>query len=295
MKTYRAYGLNIDSEIALTELPLVEGEPDIVIRNAKFTDPWDSDPEHDLDFHQTPEGILLSWNQYGRFLIRAGREILVEPAVGVDDTYIRHLLFGPVLSVLNYQRGLFIFHASGVVLPSGGAVFMADAGYGKSTQAEALVRRGHSLITDDVLLMKLEHEKIWAMPGVPFLKLWPETISLLGEDPNKYPTVKTSLPKRTLNKIDIAVQQPVALKAVFILEFGEKIEIKRLAPMEALQQIMPHWYGVLYEGELLPILGLERHFRDCTTVVQNLPVYRLTRPESLDFMPAICEAVECTV
>jgi hypothetical protein len=56
-----------------------------------------------------------------------------------------------------------------------------------------------------------------------------------------------------------------------------------------------YWNGMLFQGELSPILGFERQFRDCTTLVQNIPVHRLMRPASLDLLPVICEAVECSI
>jgi hypothetical protein len=294
LKTYRAYGLNIQSEIPLPELPCILEEPEVCIREGKIEEAWNR-TKRVRDFIKTSDGVLLSWRRLGRFLIRDGSEVLVELVPGADKMLVRHLILGPVLGVLNFQRGIMFFHASAVALPTGGVAFMASKGHGKSTQAAAFVRRGHALITDDLLLLKEGQNRIWAVPGVPFIKLWPKTLALMGEDPCDHSWLNIIQRKQTLNKEDFFVKNTVAMQAVYLLEDGPQVEIKRLSSKDALIQLMPHWYGALFQGELLSILGLERHFRDCTAIVKNLPVYRLRRPISFDFLPAICEAIECSV
>lgn len=293
---YYAYGLNIQSEIHFPELPPACGAVDVTIHFAGLPEPWDDLARGERFFRRSGGGVLLSWPRFARFLVRGGNEIICELAPGSsDDSVIRHLLMGPVLSILNYQRGVAIFHASAVALPAGGAAFMANAGHGKSTQAAAMVKRGFPLITDDLLLLKVAQQQVDVMPGVPYLKLWPPSLEMIGEDPASLPQVKINLEKRTLSMGSAFVSSPVPLKAVFILDLGESLEIRPLQKKEALRRIMPHWYGVLFQGELLPVLGLERHFIDCTAIVDRIPVYLLKRPVSLDLLPEICQAVECLV
>lgn len=293
---YYAYGLNIQSEVPFPELPASRGAFDVTIRAAALPATWDEPSQGERFFKKTAEGVLLTWTRYARFLVRDGCEIICEPAPGSSDaSVIRHLLMGPVFSILNYQRGVAIFHASAVALAAGGAAFMAWAGYGKSTQAAAMVKRGAPLITDDLLLLDVATDSVTALPGVPYLKLWPPSMTMLGEDPAAYPQVKTNLDKRTLGMGTTFVTDPVPLKSIFILDYGPTIEIQRLQKKDALRRIMPHWYGALFKGELLPVLGLERHFVDCTSIVDRIPVYLLKRPISLDLIPEVCQAVECYV
>src|SRR3989454_2089338 len=53
------------------------------------------------------------------FRSREGREIVVEPAPGVDAGTLRLFLLGPVRAVLLHQRGFLVLHASAVVLDGG--------------------------------------------------------------------------------------------------------------------------------------------------------------------------------
>lgn len=296
MPSYSAYGLTFSSELELPDLPLSGGEAQAAVRLGviEVSQPA-ARAGGERFFQKLPQSILLCWRDYARFLVTGGREILVEPVDDAPGSVIRHLLMGPVFSVLNFQRGMAIFHASAVALPEGAAAFMGGKGHGKSTQAAALVQAGGQLITDDLLALQPRQTELWAAPGVPFLKLWPEAVAHLGGDPASLPLVKDNLEKRTLPLQNAFTTQPVALSAVFLLELGQQVEIERISTREALRRILPHWYGSLFDGELLPVLGMERQFWDCTTLVQRLPVYSLKRPIALERLPEICQAVRCVL
>ncbi len=297
MNRYTLYGLSIQSDIVFHDLMPAnyEGEVQVFVRYGKIAEIRASDVQAERVFRQTPAGILLTWRDYGSFLISQGCNVLVQPALGAQESVISHLLIGPVFSVLTFQRSMAIFHASAVALSAGSVAFMAAKGYGKSTQAAAFLQRGGSLVTDDLLVLQVAKDLVWAAPGVPFLKLWPEAITHLGSDPATHPLVKDNMLKRTTNQSAVFVTQPTALRAVFLLDHGLEMEIKQLSKHEALRNILPHWYGALFDGDLLPILGIERQFLDCTTLVERVPTYRLKRPVALDGLSAICQAIECVL
>lgn len=269
---------------------------DIVLRCAAIAEAWDDPTPEGRTFRQTDSGILLTWHDFARFLVRDGSEVTVEIAPGNRDmSIVRHLILGPVCGVLNYQRGLAIFHASAVALAEGGVAFMGDKGFGKSTQAAAFTQRGGTLITDDLLALRPEGRQLWAMPGVPFLKLWPESVAMLGQDPQSLPQVKDNLEKRALNMGDAVIQSPVPLRAIVLLGHGTEVSLERLPPRSAFLRLLPNWYGAIWGGEFLKILGLERQFRDCAAAVDILPVYLLRRPVDMDRIPSICQAIECII
>lgn len=295
MPTYTAYGLTFISDLELPELPVSVDEAQVQVRCEAVAYSGEDYSPSGRSFHKTADGVLLDWRDYARFLVRQGREILVEPVPGAHASVVRHLLLGPVFSVLNFQRGMSIFHASAVALPAGGIAFMGGKGYGKSTQAAALVQQGGRLITDDLLLLQPNGEQLWAAPGVPFLKLWPEAVAHLGGDPGSLPLVKENLEKRTLALHGQFTTQPVPLSALFLLDHGPEVEIQRCSTGEALRRILPNWYGSLFDGELLPLFGAERQFWDCTSLVQRVPVYLLKRPIALDRLPEICQVIQCVL
>ena len=292
MKSYSAYGLAIRSEIPLPDLPSTEGECDVIVRCGPGIAASLDSASPGRSFRAIAQGVELTWSEFASFQIIRGNEIVVNPVPGADELVIHHLLLGPVFGVLNHQRGRAIFHASAVALRQGGVAFMGSKGHGKSTQAAAMVRSGGKLLTDDVLALEERQDGLHIAPGVPFLKLWPDTLAHIGEDPLAHSPVKHNLAKRLLKKQPEFARQPVQLKAVFILDHGSALEILRLAPHEALTRLLPQWYGALFDGDLLPVLGFQSQFWDCTKVVQHAAVYLLRRPAGLELLPDICREIE---
>ena len=295
MNNYAAYNLIIQSEITFPELLPAGGNPQVTIRYQDIGVPWETNADGSRTFRNTPSELLLTWNGIVRFLLTPSHEILVEPAPHVEEPMVRHLILGPVLGVLLYKMGMSVFHASAVTLPWGGAAFLARKGHGKSTLAAALVQRGGRLISDDLLVSTSHAPQVEAVPGISQLKLWPAALVAMGKDPNLFPKIYPTIEKRSFRVVERAEKQPVEVRALFLLDTGDEIEVLELLPKEALNRVMPHWYGMMFQGELLPFFDLRRHLEECIHLVSSTPVYMLKRPVSLELLPQICQAIECHV
>ena len=141
MYRYFAYGLTIDSELELPELAPGTDEPDVSIRLGQITVPrWSATIEDEIAF---PRSV-------GRFHVRRGNEIVVEPLAGTDFHVVRALLQGRLMACLLRQRGCLPLHASGIEIGGQGVLFIGESGAGKSTTAAAFYTRGHHVLTDDL-------------------------------------------------------------------------------------------------------------------------------------------------
>src|ERR1044072_8019522 len=97
---YSAYGLTIQSVLPLPELtPLAEAEPDVVIRFGKLDTPSFINPACNDDSYFAEGEAYLYWKQIGTFLVREGREIVIDLNPGVDKSLVRLPLLGTVLAV----------------------------------------------------------------------------------------------------------------------------------------------------------------------------------------------------
>ncbi len=292
MNFYSAYHLNIQTEIAFPDLLPAQGEPDVTIRRGRIDVPWDAAPQGEHVFQAIPAGLLMTWAGAVRFLIGEDRVVTVEAAPETAEGSIRNMILGPILGVILYRLGYHVFHGSVVALSAGSAAFLAPKGHGKSTLAAALVQRGHRLVSDDLLVFK-DGMPVLAEPGIPVVKLWPDALKAIGIDPDACPRIAPEVEKRVLPLHDRIVRLPVPVRALFVIQAGEKVEILPLEPQEAIARVMPNWYGMLFKGDLLPFFDLKRHLRECSQLVNGLPVYLLKGPVSLDFLDAACQAVEC--
>jgi hypothetical protein len=291
--SYIAYGLGIHSALPLPELVAGEGAADVVVRlGAVEHMPSELDSEGGR-FWATAEEACRVLPKVGTFLVRGGREVIVEPAPGVEDRVLRLSLLGPVLAILLHQRGRFVLHASAVESAGGAVVFTGGSGWGKSTLAAALHARGCGLVADDVTAIAVGTNGSTVLPGFPQLKLWPEAVVSLGEAPETMPRLHPLLDKRARLAIRGFSHRVLPLKRIYLLAEGSVPGIEPLRPQEALIELVRHWYGSRFGDRLLQAGGAAvPHFLQCAALVNRVAVHRLRRPRPVRALLDVARLVE---
>lgn len=287
---YVAYGLRISSALPLPELVFaedVEDAPIDVTIQLGSVDQRPSGPSERSCLSATADETYLFWEHAGAFLVRGGREIIVDPIPGVEERVLRICILGPALGVLLHQRGYFVLHASAVAIAGESVAFLGEKGWGKSTIAAALHRRGHGVVADDVTAIQVARDCPLVYPGFPQLKLWPETVASLGDNPETLPRLDPHLEKRARRVVQGFPSTPRPLRRIYVLAEGTTQEIEPLQPQEALIELIRHSYGPRF---LQPIGA--SHFRLGASVVKNVTVCNLKRPRSLPALSSLARLVE---
>lgn len=287
--SYTAYGLGIRSELALPELVAEERPAEVTVRLGTVEPlPTEGSKPYSC-LRPSSHETRLHWQDAGRFLIRGGQEVVVEPVSGVEERVLRLYVLGPSLAILLHQRGRLVLHASAVEVDGGAVAFLGGAGWGKSTTAAALNARGYALVADDVIAIGPDgNGRPTLYSGFPQIKLWPEVAATLGVEPEEMALLHPKLEKRAHRSIRKFSTQPLPLKRLYVLEDGESLEVEPLKPQDALVELVRHsWCArVLREQET------EEHFLQCVNLVKTIPVRRLTKPRSL---PKLSELVRFVV
>src|SRR5262245_4187680 len=160
--------------------------------------------------------------EVGRYKVIEGREIVVMPAPGVGARELRLYLLGPAWVLLCYQLDLLLLHASAVQSGDSAVAFCGPSGAGKSTMATTLACRGYPLISDDLSRVDIgagQVPLIW--PTAARLKLWRDALDALG-----WPVDGLERDHYRMDKFHVpwprdGMSQPVPLRAVYVLEWGE--------------------------------------------------------------------------
>ena len=107
-------------------------------------------------------------------------QMFIDPAA--DHTTLEFVLFRGVLPRILHLRGITCLHASAVSVAGGVVAFCGPSGAGKSTLAAGLVARGFSLVSDDVVPIRLDPAggAASAGPGLPELRLYPAAAGRIG-------------------------------------------------------------------------------------------------------------------
>jgi len=320
---YLAYGLSIGASLPLPGLPVQMSQrqqepPDLRIRlkeNAQFLSTL-FDPPTDFFYH-TPNfneggepnlrvGMLAGGKYYGffycdgaRFAVdREGREIWADwpPNYALEDacTY----LMGPVIAFVLRLRGATCLHASSTAVDGRAIALMGAPGAGKSTTAAAFARLGFSVISDDLVVLSDQMDRLLVQSGYPRVNLWPDSVGALFGSEDALPPITPTWNKRYLplgGNGHYFHSGPLPLGAIYIL--GERQAglsapiVEELAGSEALTTLIANTY-VHY---LLDRDMQRRDFEVLSHVVAGVPIRRVKPVADPTQWPTLCESIAADV
>lgn len=243
------------------------------------------------------DGVSLRVKGVAGFRVNRGADhVIVQPEEGVDPLLLRAYLFGSVLAILCYRRGLFPLHGSCVLMDSEAVIFSGASGAGKSTLATALALRGHPLLCDDVCAIDLGNpRRPMLRPAFPRVKLLADTIDRfqMGEAVTYSRAAqgrKGHFGMAAIQPVE-AIQHPVPLAAIYALDtpIGDRASRSLLRGKNAFAFIESQ----AHRGWMGRKLGLGGQlFGHIAMLAATVPVYRLERPCALDRVDEVACLVE---
>jgi hypothetical protein len=287
---YRVYDLVVESEFALPELFPSTATPQISICSAPFDHFWPDNLTQDRYFAATETEARCYWRGVGAFSIREGREIRCEPLAHPD--LFRLPLLEPVMAVLLHQRGHLLLHASAVARGDQVWAFLGNTGLGKSTLAAALCAQGYSFVADDIVAIRFDPERgPVVLPAPPRFKLELQSVAALGEDLADLPQLHPYVEKRVRLVTANRVEEPLPLRRLYRLGYGERMEITPQPADAAMLYLIEHSYIGRLSSQLLQPQQ-EIHFHQCVDLANRVPMADLKRPFALDLLPAVIQMVD---
>ena len=276
---YQVFGLRVRSAIPLPELFMAEpgGDPDVTIVTGRV-------PAAHARFGLQPieGGLLLNIADTGRYEIRDGNRITVDPAQGVPDRNVRLYLLGSAFGALLHQRGLLPLHANAIEVENEAVAFMGASGSGKSTLAAWFHDTGYRVIADDVCVVGRDAAgRPTARPGLPRLRLWKEALEATGRNSADY---ERAWAGSDWDKFDVPLQPPSVvdedrpLRAVYVLKRADEFDIRPLTGSRAAQALIEN----TYRGRVVEAAGgLRLHWETCLLVAERVPLFEFQRPWGL--------------
>ena len=292
MFSYIAYGLGIHSDLPFPELIGRKGATDVVIRFGKVDCSRLERVDEQHTFWATSAEARYFYKDAGAFLVRDGREIIVDPLLCADVKVLRLSILGPAMALLLQQRGRFVLHASAISIHGSAVGFLGWPGWGKSTLAAALHARGHELLTDDVTAIQLGLNRPTVLPSFPQFKLWPDSASALGNVPEAMPLLRSDLEKRVSCVTERFACTPPPLRRLYVLNRGSTLAVRSLSPQETLRELLTHWYGSRFGDRLLQAVGIAQHFLQCASLANKISMGCIERASSLESLSNLARLVE---
>ena len=223
-----------------------------------------------------------------RIHVLNGRLIRVQRLNSQDEGW-RLFLLGTALGCLCLQRGLFPLHAACLRIGGRSVVIAGHSGAGKSTLSASLLERGHSLLSDDLAVIRIGEHGIELLPAFPRLKLWRDTLESLH-----LPVADLAQVRQGMDKFDLRPQAAfdaatIPLDAILILQDASELQLQRCTPHAAL----PLLHSCLARPQVAARLGLRAAtFAQAAQIARQIPVWRLHRPRRFEALDATAELIE---
>lgn len=287
MYKYKAFGLNIHSEIFLPELAVNESDKhDLIIRCGEFDEFSGETIVEGENFRITEDSIYRFWEDIGKFKIIGGNEIIIKLVSSVNDVVFRSFILGTIMASLLYQRGLFVLHASAVNVNNEVIAFLGHKGYGKSSTAMIFYKEGYSIIADDYITIKPNSVPI-IYPGYPSLRLSYKS-RVLGD----FSRDRVYYKDFEIDKIHVPVDsnfslEKIPLKKLYVLKRSTKLKISEFRPQEALMKLVENTFMIrgFKKSDFIDNL------KQCSSLLDHVDISLLEVPDSLEDLQKVVELI----
>jgi hypothetical protein len=244
-------------------------------------------------YQAAPGQALLRVDGVARFLVRDGRDIVIDRDAGAGDDDVRLFLLGAALGALLQQRGKLVLKGSVVGIDDGCVLFLGRSGAGKSTLAAALVKRGYRGLSDDACALTIDEDGTpFALPIAPQANLWPDSLQRLGLDAIGLRRVRPSLEKRAWSFPGPRSHERVPVKGVFVLtqvQTATTLESRSIRGPAKIRLLREFPYGgSSWHGREQDVL----HFRQVAHLCSRLAVTLIVRPERPFLLDELASLVE---
>jgi hypothetical protein len=285
------FGLVVQTSVHLPDQLATHraGPADVRIRLGKVARP----PMDKPGLSVLKDASILNVMGVGRYEIRHGCEIIVDPDGDAPDRNVRLYLLGSAFGVILHQRGLLPLHANIIEIDGIAVIFMGHSGAGKSTMAAWFHDRGYRVLGDDVCVVDgFGSGEPRAHFGLPRLRLWREALEISGRRASDYDYSYEGMDKFDVPTQTVRAGAPLPLGAIYLLrkaEEGASTSIVSLLGVDALDALIAN----TYRGGYLKLLGgTERHFLQCLQLAEQVPIFKAERRWGYDAFDAEAKILE---
>jgi hypothetical protein len=289
--TWRLHGLTVESCLPLPGLEPGVGAADVRIVWGTVPDSLTNPVTQGGLFQASPGLFLMRVPGLVAFLVTDGGQILVDAKPSAKLSEILTFLLGAPIAAVLHQRGTLVLHGSAVSGPSGAVALLGHSGGGKSTITAALARRGFQVLTDDVVALTIEHNRILVQPGVPQVRLWQDTLKRLEIQQEHLEHTRTGLKKFVLPLACSRPRLAVPLTSMWFLDVTETpdLDVEVVEGSNAFHVVRE----LTRTAHAILGLGVQvSHFQNASAVASRVPLRRVRRPRGLDTINGIVAHIE---
>ncbi|HZU51934.1 MAG TPA: hypothetical protein VE968_08695 [Sphingomicrobium sp.] len=288
---YALCGWRFRSEIPVEALPAWDGDParppDIELVRGSVPEVACQDPVSVVANGRNVATVVSV--EAGRFAVTDGKRVVADVRPDALPGFVEVTIAGPVLGTICYQRDIVSLHSNTILIDGKAIAISGRSGAGKSTMAAMLMKRGHRLISDDVLPIFDRGGCTYAQPGSQNLRLWGEALELIGVSKDGLRRADGVRDKYFLPTAD-KTTQPWPLAALIWLERGVT-ERHFLRPCKSMFRSRAI-FKAIYRQHLWRDFAAMGSPGITNLALPGVAVFDLLRPRSLDLLEEQAKAIE---
>lgn len=179
--SYRIYGLTLESELAYPGFVAVsEAKPEVFVKMGEVPDRLEGISASGFKFQANPDHVLAK-SVRARMLVSKGNRVTIQSKEGTHEYVVKSLFMAWGLGALLHQRNIFPLHGSVISLGNECVAFCAPSGTGKSSLAALFVKRGYTLLDDNIAAIRFTDGAYMVYPGAPVIKVPHDVLEKSGD------------------------------------------------------------------------------------------------------------------
>ena len=207
-----------------------------------------------------------------------------------SEATLDHFFADVLLPGILDHQGALVLHAGAAIIDGAAALFVGASGRGKSTLTASFYANGHKILSDDGIIVTLDHGSPTAEAVYPGIRLLPATLADLFADQVSTTEVAHYATKRRLipDERMSAARFPAA--AVFFLAESEASDAVTISPISAADACI----GIVGTSFALDPSDKERartRLVQVSRLANAIPTFSLAYPRKMSALPEVREAI----
>ena len=222
---YKAYGLNIHSNIEFSQLLTVnvtddKADLDISVEESEILSVDGKTELVGKPFYG--KTISGQWfiNQVGKFLVETKNgksNIKCTKYKDADLDIVKCFVLGICIAIVFTQRKKIVLHGSSLMYKGCTFMICGDSGAGKSTLSTAFIENGALLLADDISVLDEENGEIYTFPGFPEQKLCKDAVLRQKYEIEKLRFINDEKGKYGVNRTDVFADEKKKANVMFVI------------------------------------------------------------------------------
>lgn len=280
-KTYRykAFGLNLFSDIEIIELDKSEGECDVRIVIGSVPKNIEKVLEDSDQYQLSKTEFMFDIKNIAKYYVIEGRKIVIEPYVEADYDSITVYLMGTAMGVLLIQRNLVAIHGSAVSVDHRALIITGDCGAGKTSLCSGFRKNGYGFLADDISALSLDKDyQPFVHPAFAQQRLCTDTAVKMGYDLGALKLASMEEDKYVVRLEENYIEKEIPLAAIVEISIGDsdEVELETLVGIEKIKRIEKNIYcGPLYDN----IGFTNSYYQALLLIAKSIKFYCISRPK----------------